>query len=80
MLQDSCPLGEPGVSHSAHVETTHAFLAALGFPQARGISQEGGGRRQCNGGGWAILGRASPLTERGACLQSLLSPDPQGSG
>lgn len=53
MLQDSCPLGEPGVSHSAqaHVETTHAFLAALGFPQAGGISQEDGGRGQCNGVG-----------------------------
>ncbi|XP_007178628.2 uncharacterized protein LOC103013156 [Balaenoptera acutorostrata] len=33
------------------METTHAFLAALGFFQAGGISQKGGGRGPWNGSG-----------------------------
>lgn len=62
LLQDSYPLGEPGMSHWAHMKTTLAFLAAFGFPcWAHPRRAVGGGAGGMGRAGWEILGRASPL-------------------
>lgn len=82
LLQDSYPLGEPGMSHWAHMKTTLAFLAAFGFPcWAHPRRAVGGGWWNGAGGvGNSRKGLPPPPWEQGAPVQSLLPQDPLGSG